>query len=401
MPNKKITLACALALVLPSIAFAQKRTNHVPAATLLIITKAEDERRWDDDLRNLFSSPNAAIRQRAALAAGRIGNEDSVAALIKLMEQDKDSNVRSMAAFAIGEVESETGANALLAVLRNTTEDEAVRARAMEALGKIAAALPGEQEARQRELGAAILDALKVEAERRPARDERTIILALTAALRSRPANAGPTIARFLSSERPRVRMDAANALARLRLKDGNEQLRRLLTTDPEPLVRANAARVLGVSEDKQSLDPLVARARSDPDSRVRVSAIRALASLKDPRAAESLLKRGELLAQRDLAGRPAEINEILEIATTLGRLLAQKEDQAAISWLRKINSTLNHKAPEIELAFVRIAPLTYLTDFGSADQPRRKVQETILLDWRAAAALRQAWASLQRCWIQ
>ena len=62
-----------------------------------------------------------------------------------------------MAAFAIGEVESETGTNALLAVLKNTNEDEAVRARAMEALGKIAAVLPREQETRQRELGAAIL----------------------------------------------------------------------------------------------------------------------------------------------------------------------------------------------------------------------------------------------------
>ncbi|HYK19302.1 MAG TPA: peptidylprolyl isomerase, partial [Pyrinomonadaceae bacterium] len=375
--------------VLSVVCFAQKRSSQtISPATLLLITKAEDERRWDDDLRKLFTSPNAAIRQRAALAAGRIGNEDSVAALANLLEQDKDASVRSMAAFAIGEVESETGANALLAVLKNTNEDEAVRARAMEALGKIAAALPKEKEARQRELGAAILDALKTEAERRPIRDERTMILALTAVLRSRPANAGPVIAKFLTSERPRVRTDAANALARLRLKDGNEQLRKLLISDLEPLVRANAARVLGITEDKASTDALVARATSDTDSRVRVSAIRALASLKDSRAAEPLLKRGELLAQRDLANRPAEINEILEIATTLGRLLAQKQDQATINWLHKLNSTLNHTAPEVELAFVRIAPFAYLTDFGSEDQPRRKVQETILLDWHAAAGV-------------
>jgi len=173
MPNKKIVLACALALLLTAVSYAQKpSTPTIPPSILLRITKAEDERRWDDDLRKLFSSPDAAIRERAALAAGRIGNEDSVAALAKLLEQDKDASVRSMAAFAIGEVESETGANALIGVLKNTNEDEAVRARAMEALRKIAAALPREQETRQRELGAAILDALKVEAERRPIQDE-------------------------------------------------------------------------------------------------------------------------------------------------------------------------------------------------------------------------------------
>jgi hypothetical protein len=77
MPNKRITPACALVILLTTIGYAQKRTSQVPATTLLLITKAEDQRRWDDDLRNLFTNPNAAIRKRAALAAGRIGNEDS------------------------------------------------------------------------------------------------------------------------------------------------------------------------------------------------------------------------------------------------------------------------------------------------------------------------------------
>jgi cyclophilin family peptidyl-prolyl cis-trans isomerase/HEAT repeat protein len=382
---KRTALACALVLFVVSVASAQKRTKPIPPTTLLIITKAEDQRRWDDDLRNLFTSSNAAIRERSALAAGRIGNQESVATLTRLLEQDKDVSVRTMAAFALGEVESETAANALLAVLKNTNEEAAVRARAVEALGKIAAALPKEQEARQRELGAAILTALN---ERSSLSDERFTILALTAALRSRPADAGPTIAKFLNSDRPRVRMDAANALARLRLKDGNEQLRKLLTTDSEPLVRANAARVLGITEDKPSFDALVGRAIGDLDPRVRVSAIRALASLKDPRAAEPLLKRAEIPAERKLSGQPAEVNELLEIATTLGRLLAQKEDQTAITWLRKINEPLNHTAPEVELALVRIAPSTYLADFGTPAQAKRKVQETILLNWRAAAGI-------------
>src|SRR4029079_1053374 len=116
MPNK-IIFALLICISLTSVTFGQKRS--IPPATLLLITKAEDERRWDDDLRKLFSSPNVLVRKRAALAAGRIGNEDSLASLTELLEKDADPSVRSMAAFAIGEVELEKGANALVAVLKS------------------------------------------------------------------------------------------------------------------------------------------------------------------------------------------------------------------------------------------------------------------------------------------
>jgi len=366
MPQKILNALLISIFLCPSV-FAQKRS--VPPAALLQIVKAEDERRWDDGLRNLLSSPNAAIRKRAALAAGRIGNEDAINTLTPLLEKDADVSVRAMAAFALGEIESEKAANALMAVLKNQTGPAEVRVRVVEALGKIAGALPREQEARQREIGAAILVGLN------PA-DQATIQFGVTALMRARATGAAKTIANFLAHPNARVRADAANALARLRLKDGNDQLRKLVASDPDPIVRANAARVLGATEDKQSFDALVARAIGDGDSRVRVSAIRALASLKDPRAAEPLLKR------------TTELNESLEIANTLGRLLAQKEDQAAIAFLRKINEPLNHTAPEVELAFVRIAPATYLAQFGTGDEARKKVQETILLNWRAASGI-------------
>jgi cyclophilin family peptidyl-prolyl cis-trans isomerase len=378
MPQKILYALLLSLFIAPSIS-AQKRP--IPPPTLLQIVKAEDERRWNDDMRNLLSNRNPAIRSRAALAVGRIGNEDSVSALTPLLEKDADVSVRAMAAFALGEIESETAANALIAVLKNTSTPAEVRARAVEALGKIAAALPREQEARQRELGAVILEALNTT-------DQSTILFGITAALRSRPANAGPAIAKFLTHSNPRVRADAANTLARLRLNNGNDQLRKLVASDLDPIVRANAARVLGVTEDTQSFDALVTLATKDNDARVRVNAIRALASLKDPRAVEPLSTRGHQLTQRPFASRPVELNEILEIATTLGRLLAQKEDQTTITWLRELNKSLVHTAPEVELAFVRIAPATYLAEFGTGDQARKKVQETILLNWRAAAGI-------------
>src|SRR5918997_6239473 len=115
----RIIAAVVTCCFVASITFGQQRT--IPRPTLLLITKAEDERRWDDALRNLLSSPNAAVRKRAALAAGRIGDEDSIPALTNLLEKDRDQSVRSMAAFALGEIESVAGAEALLAVLKNTT----------------------------------------------------------------------------------------------------------------------------------------------------------------------------------------------------------------------------------------------------------------------------------------
>src|SRR6185503_13350321 len=194
-----------------------------------------------NNLRDLFKARNANVRTRAALAAGRIGNEQAVADLVSLLQKDDEPEVRAMAAFALGEIESPLGADALVAVLKDT-QDSPQRARAVEALGKITAALPKEQETRAHQLAAVVLETLNFEASRRSAPDELTVLLSLTAVLRAKPEGAGPLVARFLRSSDPRFRADAANTLARLKLNDGNDELRKLLLSDPDAVVRANAA---------------------------------------------------------------------------------------------------------------------------------------------------------------
>ena len=115
------------------------------------------------------------------------------------------------------------------------------------------------------------------------------MLLGLTAALRAKPENAGPIVGRFANQIDPRIRAAVGNTLARLKLNEENEFLRKLLPTDPDAVVRANAARVLGATE--QSLfSRVTGSALKDEDSRVRVSAIRALGSLKDARAAVPLM---------------------------------------------------------------------------------------------------------------
>ncbi|MDQ2920153.1 MAG: HEAT repeat domain-containing protein, partial [Acidobacteriota bacterium] len=389
---------CGLMLVLSANIFSQSRTQvlhnptsftSVPQNLLIRIVQAEDERRWDNDVRNLLSARSVVVRRRAALAAGRIGNEDSVADLINLLRHDDEMDVRAMAAFALGEVESASAADALLGVL-GATKEPPLRARTVEALGKIAAALPKEQEARARQLGDGILEALTFESQQPSAPDSLSVLLGLTAALRAKTSNGGPTIARFLTYSNPRIRADAANALARLRLKDGNDQLRKLLVSDADPTVRANAARVLGGTEDRASLNALLDRALGDKDSRVRVSAIRALASLKDPLASTPLLES----ARRSFSKfnrESGDLNELLEIAATLGRLLGGTGNAAASSWLRQLSNAISRMAPEAEIALVRISPGVYLAELGTGTTAKRKAQESILVDWRAASSLAQA----------
>jgi cyclophilin family peptidyl-prolyl cis-trans isomerase/HEAT repeat protein len=365
------------------------RRPTVPQSTLLKIVKAEDERRWDGDLRTLMTNSNPGVRTRAALAAGRIGNEGALAELSNMLANDKDQSVRAMAAFAIGEVESIKGANALVVAL--SSESSEIRARAIEGLGKIAAELPKEQQAREAEIAGAILEVLSSETKK-TSPDREVLLMGATAVLRSRPTGAGKTLAVLLANKDARVRADAGNALARLRLKDGNAQLLDLLSNDPDGVVRSNAARVLGATEEKSAYDKLIVSATEDKDTRVRVSAIRALVNLKDPRAAEVLLKRGEAITDRKLKEMPAELNEVLEICTALGRLLAGTANSAALDWLNKGEVDLNHSAPELELALVRISPDKYLASFGTEEPvATRKLQEMLILHWRSGSAIAQA----------
>lgn len=398
-------LPCAFVFALVTKSYGQKRAGGSKAATasvsvpngiMLRILRAEDERRWDNDLSSLLSDRNAAVRRRAALAGGRIGDERTVPALVSLLQKDSDERARVLAVFALGEIESATGADVLLAELKKEHESAELRARAVEALGKITAALPKTEEARSRLLGEAIAQVLDFEARWRSMPEHEVILVGLTAALRARPGDAGKTIARFLSYSDPRIRADAANALARLRANDGNDQLRKLLTSDQDAIVRANAARVLGATEDKASFDALLDRALNDTDSRVRVSAIRSLSSLKDARAAGPLLQRSRGLTQQDLRTRRAQANEVLEIATTLGRILQGTADQEALAWLRELQLVgFKHTAPEIEVAFARVSPGNYLASFGGEQIAKRKAQEALMLDWRAGSSLAQGLGEL------
>ena len=367
-----------------SFVFSVCALGQVPAATQLTILKAEDARRYDKTVEALLKSTSEPVRVRAALAAGRIGNDAALPALSAMLEKDPSARVRAMAAFSIGEIESVKGADT---VLKSLTSNPApsVRSRLVEAAGKIAGA--NATDAKTPDLRNAILDVL----EGSDLTDRETVMLALTAALRAAPRDAKRerpdrtdiVVAKFLKHADARVRTDAANTLARVRAKNANDALRSIVASDSDPIARANAARALGAAEDKGAVDLLIAAATKDADSRVRVSALRSLATLRDAKAAEPLLVRGETLLSLYTRARrsdfiPADHSEFLEIATALGRLLANTGNERAVNLLRDFGKLDRGFSPEAYIARVRIAPRQ-----GDTDRPN-------MTSWRQYSTLAQ-----------
>ncbi|MEP6788091.1 MAG: peptidylprolyl isomerase [Acidobacteriota bacterium] len=366
--KRNILILCSMLLCLAAGLAAQ-----VPVAIGIQILKAEDARRYDETLEKLIKHPTLDVRYRAALAAGRIGDEKAIPALTELLENEAAINTTAMAAFAIGEIESVRGADAILKTLADPQTPHEVRARAVEAAGKIAAA--NAKDPKAKELAAVIMRVLDFELTKRSAPYVDVVRLGLTAALRARPTGGEETIRKYLAFTDPDVVADALNTLARLKAKNASRDARDLLATSVHAVVRANAARLLGSAEEKDAFDILLKAAINDADSRVRVSAIRSLASLKDARAADPLLEHGEKLLKQFAVDpailkllskpvpavkpvrNPIEKNELLEIATAIGRLLSNTRNQRAMNFLDRFITIDDGRSSEIAVARLRVAP--------------------------------------------
>jgi cyclophilin family peptidyl-prolyl cis-trans isomerase/HEAT repeat protein len=372
------------------VCFSIQLPAQVPTAVLISIIKAEDERRFDKTMEDLMRTGGEKLRIRAALAAGRIGDERAAPALINLLGPGSSGELREMAAFALGEIESVKAADAILKILKTPNVAPGVRARLVEAAGKIAAV--NAKDPKAIELGKAILDVLDAEAKQ-PKRDRLTVLLGLTAILRAKPEGGDFIAAKFLTDKDARVRADAANTLSRIRAKIAGEELRAMLLADSDAIVRANAARALGAAEDKDAFDSLLEAAAKDKDLRVRVSAIRALSNLKDKRAADKLLERGEkLLAEYKTSkfAAPVEKNELLEIASALGRVLPNSNDERAVEFMREFREAEKSNLPEIEVAFARIAPKHYLNTESLISINYDASKQKLNADWKTVGSVAQ-----------
>ncbi|MBX3243628.1 MAG: peptidylprolyl isomerase [Acidobacteria bacterium] len=378
----KNTLKIAALIIL---IFSFSAIAQVPVATHIAILKAEDSLDLDA-LKPFIISKNIAVQKRALLAAGRIGDARAVDGVAAILENG-NAAVKPFAAFALGEIESEMAITFVERALQDTKASPELRARLLEAAGKIAAANAGpagsEKDPRIVRLGDAILDTLDAEAKKTSGQSKDVIIQGLTAALRVRPEGTDGVAAKFLTNMDARVRADAANVLSRMRAKNANTALRTILLADDDAVARANAARALGAADDKDAFNILIEAAIGDDDSRVRVSAIRSLAQLKDKKAAEPLLKHGNALLERYKKDKkpslfPKEQSELLEIAVVLGQLLPNTFDEGAVAYLRGFGELDNALSPEIYIARLRIAP-------GRGDK-----MDGGLEDWRQYSTMAQ-----------
>ena len=403
MLNRIIYISLALFVCLTAV------SAQVPVNIGVQILKAEDARRYDPVLENLLKSPSVEVRQRAALAAGRIGDDRSVERLIDLLINDKSFEVQATAAFALGEIESIKASDAILAQISRRVTEYAppkafahlplqktvlangltVFARATEAAGKIAAANPKDEKSKV--LGAAVLNVLDAELKTQTAPNVDVICLGLTAVLRARPVGAEEIVRKFLAYSDPDIVGTALNTLARLRAKNTNRDARDMLSTHLNANVRANAARVLAAGEDKEAVNTLIKASTEDPDLRVRVSSIRALAAVGNQAASDALVERMfKLLADynHSKVSKPVEKNELLEIASTLGRLKQGTRDEKVFSLLANFGRVDKYISPETEIALVRIDPEKYLV-YSGLKAPEFKHT------WQALSSSSQAMATL------
>lgn len=363
----RITTILSAILLLTAAFIASAEAQVVPLETGIKILYAEDARSYTKDLASFLGSPKAAIRARAALAAGRIGRKEALPALAKLLS-DKDESVRLNAAFALGEIESADAADSLLAAIEKE-RSVAVKARLLEAIGKVAAANSKAESAAK--IKKAITSALDGELAKGAKRDRLTVLLGLTALIRTRPEGADALAAKFLSDKDARIRGDAANTLTRLRAKNANTALIALVKGETDPVARANAARALGAAGAKEAADLLVSVMAKDADSRVRISAVRSLASLKDKAAGQKVIERANDLLKRTIdkglvsrrIGRPGELTELLELATAVGNIFAGTNDEKAVEFLRSLRDFDHYRSSETENAFARIAPEVYVRE--------------------------------------
>jgi len=262
------------------------------------------------DLTRLVADTDARIRRRAALAIGRTGLAEGVAALTPVLT-DTDPDVRQMAAFGLGLLGDRSAVSALTTALGDA--DPRVRGRAAEALGLIGdgAAAPAIGSMATAYIKQGVLGSIGPDDEQWPKAPEvEAVRLALYALVRLKAwdplANAildgsgGPVSAWW----------PVAYALQRIQDPRASRALQRLLHGEGR-YTRGFAARGLGVLKDASSTPVLVAALqRAKGDDLVSASIVRALGQIPGADAAAAVI---------DVLNGDATPNVKLEAVAALG----------------------------------------------------------------------------------
>jgi len=285
-------LPCLLALGCASA--APRRGADLPdplsrSETLGRILVLEDSRSLGEGaLLSFLQHEDPAIRRRAVLAGGRIGDPLALARLVERLK-DKEVEIRRVAAFALGLLGSPDAVPALTASLADP--DAATRGRASEALSRIGHAPSG----------AAIAQAFRV----------------------ALPRTGGGTLT--IRGDDPGRDDDPwvelrLHLFALARLKDAESLAAAVLGADGSPLVDWWACVWAAMRIGDARLAPVLVRAATAEDPYIRSLGARGLGALKDPSHLD-LLRR--LVEDRDPAVVLQALRSVAVIGATEGAALA------------------------------------------------------------------------------
>jgi cyclophilin family peptidyl-prolyl cis-trans isomerase/HEAT repeat protein len=333
------------------------------AADLLSL---EDRRVFDGATINAASAaPEANVRLRASLAAGRIGAPGS-RSLVRMLLQDEDTAVAATAAFMAGQLSDTAAVDLLAGLLETASSAPSVAAEAAGALGRI-----GTDRGRQR-LRSFLLTVDSTDLSLLPAVSE-----ALIAGWRAGEPSVEP-FARWITNPAGEIRWRAVYALTRRARPEAARFVRPLLS-DPDPVVRAMALRGLSAPMVASAALPRsevlaeIVSALDDESYQVRIEAIRMLASYGDTASVAAIEARLD-------SGTP---HEVLEAVNALGRIgPGAARTVPALTALLADPATRPHVRETVVGALATVEPPTFSSVIDDLTEDA---------EWRVRAALATA----------
>ncbi len=243
----------------------------------------EDSRSLGEgSLLTLLQSEDPAIRRRATLAAGRIGDPLATARLIDRL-RDREVEVRRTAAFALGLLGQVEGAPALITLLGDG--DPLTRGRAAEALSRIAPSGAGAliAEAFRKALPRGGSVPLRIRGDDPGRGDDPWVELRLHLVALARLKDADALVSAILGPDSAPVVDWWVSVWAAMRVADA--RLAPILLAGAaaeDPYIRSLAAQGLGKLKDASHLG-VVRQLIEDKDPRVSLQALHALAAIGSP----------------------------------------------------------------------------------------------------------------------
>jgi cyclophilin family peptidyl-prolyl cis-trans isomerase/HEAT repeat protein len=329
------------------------------------------------DLLRLMRDPEARVRRRAALAAGRVGLADAIETLTTLLSGDEEFEVRQMAAFALGLIGDPAARPALTAALSDP--NPIVQGRAAQALG-----MAGERtEEAANAVSAMVQGYVKAGALQGIAPDDLTYPLAPNVEAVRLGLYAlvqmglfAPLAAATLDANGQPVSpwWPIAYAIQRLGDAKGAPALQALLATEGR-ITAAFAARGLGVMKATPAapaLRGIVQARRAHPA--VVLQSVRALAAIGDAAAAEPL----EAIVRDDRLDRTLRVEALIALGTLRGASVDLLLDLISDQWPPMRAAALR--------ALAATDPDVFLSALSGLDPDR---------DWTVRAAMAGALALL------